>query len=196
VTHGRDRADALGRVLVTERRPSDENLDSALRMASEETAIVIYGAPAYAWSVCQGAVRESGWTVNQASDWRLMCTEPWSAQLLMTSNPARIEIALYSVPEGCLASIQASNFGVGPIASGHVSSQMARFVVPHGFERRSRREAPSRCKLSIAIGQSSSGASNHGTRSANRNVASTAPRGQLLASAETVLTCAIGMIIV
>jgi hypothetical protein len=97
-------------------------------MASHETEIPIYRAPAYAWAACQAAVKAGGWKVSEDANWRLVCTESWSPQLLMTSNPARIEIALYSAPQGCLVKVRASNFGVGPIASNHLRGQVERLV--------------------------------------------------------------------
>jgi hypothetical protein len=97
-------------------------------MASHETEIAIYRAPAYAWPACQAAVKAGGWKVSQDADWRLVCTELWSPQLLMTSNPARIEIALYSAPQGSLVKMRGSNLGVGPIASNHVRGQVERLV--------------------------------------------------------------------
>jgi hypothetical protein len=97
-------------------------------MASHETEIPIYRAPAYAWAACQAAVKAGGWKVSEDANWRLVCAESWSPQRLVTSNPAKIEIALYSAPQGCLVKVRASIFGVGPIASNHASGQVGRFV--------------------------------------------------------------------
>jgi hypothetical protein len=97
-------------------------------MASHEIEIPIDRAPAYAWAACQAAIKASGWKVSEDSNWRVVCTESWSPLLLMTSNPAKIEIALYSAQHGSLVKVRGSNFGVGPMASNHVRGQVERLV--------------------------------------------------------------------
>ena len=97
-------------------------------MASHETEIPIYRAPAYAWAACQAAVKAGGWKVSEDANWRLVCTESWSPGLLLTSNPAKIEISLQFGQQGSLAKVRGSNLGVGPIASNHVRGQVDRLI--------------------------------------------------------------------
>jgi hypothetical protein len=97
-------------------------------MASHEIEIPVYRAPAYAWAACQAAVKAGGWKVSQDADWRLICNEPLTPALLLSSNPAKIEITLQIGSQGCLVKARASNFGVGPIASYHVRGQVERLV--------------------------------------------------------------------
>jgi hypothetical protein len=97
-------------------------------MASHETEIPIYRAPAYAWAACQAAVRAGGWKVCEDANWRLVCTEAWSLQLFMTSQPAKIEMSLQFGPQGSLVKVRGSIFGVGPIAANHVRGQVERLV--------------------------------------------------------------------
>jgi hypothetical protein len=97
-------------------------------MGSYETVIPVYRAPAYAWAACRAAVGAGGWKVSEDANWRLVCTESWSPGLLLTSNPARIEITLQFGPQGSLVKVRASNLGVGPIPSNHVRGQVDRLV--------------------------------------------------------------------
>jgi hypothetical protein len=97
-------------------------------MASYATELPLNYTPAYAWAACEAAVKAGGWKVHEAANWRLVCTEQWSLGLFMTSNPAKIEIGLYSAQGGCLVRVRASNFGLGPIAPNHLTGQVGRFV--------------------------------------------------------------------
>jgi hypothetical protein len=97
-------------------------------MAIHETELPVYRAPAYAWAACQAAVKIGGWNVSADANWRLVCTESWSPALVLTSNPATVEITLQFGPQGSLVKVRASNFGVGTFASNHVRGQAERLV--------------------------------------------------------------------
>ena len=109
-----------GELSVLARQPE------SILMASHEIEIPVYRAPAYAWAACQTAVKAGGWKVNEDANWRLVCSEPLTPALLLSSNPAKIEITLQFGSQGCLVKVRASNFGVGPIAASHVRDQVDR----------------------------------------------------------------------
>jgi hypothetical protein len=94
-------------------------------MSKRQENFIIPLASTEAVSACRSAVESCGWFVTSQNENGLTCQEP-TAPLSFTS-PVTIEIRLITqASDGTEVNLAGTNFGLGPIQSKHVSSQVEK----------------------------------------------------------------------
>jgi hypothetical protein len=97
----------------------------ATLMSKHQDNFVVNLSPAAALAACRSAVAICGWSITNQSEYGLVCQEP--AIALSFKSPVTIELGVSAEQTGSTTVLlKGSNFGLGPIQSSHVKSQVQK----------------------------------------------------------------------
>ncbi len=95
-------------------------------MSKHNDEFVAKFQPNIVMDACREVIAALGWRIMDTSDVRIVCKE--SANVtgagVIAAYPVNIEISLSPTDAGTQISIKGSNFGFGPVQSGHVKGQV------------------------------------------------------------------------
>lgn len=103
------------------------------RRASLKIDLPIASVTAICDQVCKEVVQEYGWEIKDNNKVQFVCNE--KNNILLGHYPVKIEIRVIpEATERTIVNFAGSNFGLGPIQSGHLEKQMNLFI--HGIKEK------------------------------------------------------------
>lgn len=98
-------------------------------MSRFRSSFVLHFAHDEAQRLCAGAVGQIGWRIDDETEDRIACRELALAGGSLAAHPARIIISFSGDPRGPTeVTVNAVNFGAGPLHSSHVREQVERLI--------------------------------------------------------------------
>ena len=96
-------------------------------MSKHNEQLILEDELSLVFEACQQAIAQMGWRVLNRESNSIKFKEVMSQSTSFT-NPCEIEVRLTESPQGTVVDVLGSNWGIGPIQSGHVEGQVGNFV--------------------------------------------------------------------
>jgi len=95
-------------------------------MSKHNDEFFVNFTPNFVMDACCEAIANLGWRIMEKNDTKIVCKEVSnvSAVAILVTYPVNIDISISSSKIGTQIVLKGSNFGFGPVQSGHVKGQV------------------------------------------------------------------------